>query len=207
MAFKTFAPGVLTSSDMNTFLMRQAVITCTSSTRPSSPSEGMTIYETDTDIYRTYSGSAWVVALRSGAWNTFTPTIEVVGGSGTDWTIGNATASGRYAQLGNLVMVFAEITFGSTSVYGSGSLVIASLPVNIRTTTSISAFTGSGALRDASASTSYACGIVREGNNKVALYAHGVAGSYSTYDGVRATVPFTWTTSDSLAVHLIYERA
>jgi hypothetical protein len=29
MAFKTFAPGVLTSSDVNTFLMRQAVITCT----------------------------------------------------------------------------------------------------------------------------------------------------------------------------------
>jgi hypothetical protein len=26
MAFKTFAPGVLTSSDVNTFLMRQAVM-------------------------------------------------------------------------------------------------------------------------------------------------------------------------------------
>jgi hypothetical protein len=59
MAFKTFAPGVLTSSDVNTFLMRQAVIVCTSSTRPASPNEGMTIYETDTDRHAFYTGTAW----------------------------------------------------------------------------------------------------------------------------------------------------
>jgi hypothetical protein len=59
MAFKTFAPGVLTSSDVNTFLMRQSVITCTAATRPASPNEGMLIYETDTDLFKVYSGTAW----------------------------------------------------------------------------------------------------------------------------------------------------
>lgn len=62
MPYKTFNNGdVLTAADVNDYLMEQAVITCTSGTRPSSPVEGMTIYETDTDAIRTYSGSAWTV--------------------------------------------------------------------------------------------------------------------------------------------------
>lgn len=62
MAFKTFIDGnVLTETDLNDYLMRQSVIACTSGSRPSSPVEGMTIYETDTDLLLTYSGSAWVI--------------------------------------------------------------------------------------------------------------------------------------------------
>ena len=60
MAFKTWVAGdVLTASDMMTYLMRQAVIVCTSGTRPSSPVEGMTIFETDTDAFLFYDGAAW----------------------------------------------------------------------------------------------------------------------------------------------------
>ena len=62
MAFKTFTAGsVLTAADVNDYLMEQVVITCTSGTRPGSPNEGMTIYETDTDYIRVYNGSAWRV--------------------------------------------------------------------------------------------------------------------------------------------------
>ncbi|MGW3809076.1 hypothetical protein [Micromonospora sp. NPDC005113] len=53
----------MTASDVNTYLMKQAVITCTSGARPTSPVEGMTIYETDTDTLLGYSGSAWVVLI------------------------------------------------------------------------------------------------------------------------------------------------
>lgn len=60
MAFKTFTAGsVLTAADVNDYLMEQAVITCTSGTRPSSPNEGMTIFETDTDKMMIYNGAAW----------------------------------------------------------------------------------------------------------------------------------------------------
>ena len=34
---------------------------CTSSTRPASPYEGQTIYETDTDLYRFWDGAAWKI--------------------------------------------------------------------------------------------------------------------------------------------------
>lgn len=56
MAFKTFVAGAtLTAAEVNTYLAKQAVIVCTSSTRPSSPPEGMTIYETDTDKMLIYT--------------------------------------------------------------------------------------------------------------------------------------------------------
>ena len=50
MSFKSFVAGqILTAAEVNTYLMRQSVITCTSGTRPSSPNAGMVIYETDTN--------------------------------------------------------------------------------------------------------------------------------------------------------------
>lgn len=61
MPFKVFATGaVLTAADVNDYMAEQAVITCTSTTRPT-PQEGMTIYETDTDRVATYDGTGWVI--------------------------------------------------------------------------------------------------------------------------------------------------
>lgn len=60
MAFKTFNAGdVLTAADMNTYLMNQAVISCTSGSRPGSPTDGMVIYETDTDKMLLREGTVW----------------------------------------------------------------------------------------------------------------------------------------------------
>lgn len=74
MGYKQWASGdVLYAADVNNYLMEQAVIVCTSGTRPSTggaPLEGMTIYETDTDRLLTYTGSAWqrVSAVSSTGW-------------------------------------------------------------------------------------------------------------------------------------------
>jgi hypothetical protein len=60
MPIKVFANGAaLSAADVNTYLMNQSVITCTSSTRPASPSTGMFIYETDTGERRFYDGTIW----------------------------------------------------------------------------------------------------------------------------------------------------
>lgn len=59
MAFKTFADlDVLFAADVNTYLMKQAVIVCTTGTRPASPVSGMTIWQTDNLRYAVY-GTAW----------------------------------------------------------------------------------------------------------------------------------------------------
>lgn len=65
MAFKTFTSGsVLTAADLNDYLMEQAVIACTSSTRPTGQ-EPMTIAETDTGRTWRHDGTSWVLV----AWN------------------------------------------------------------------------------------------------------------------------------------------
>ena len=115
MAFKTFtAGGVLTASDVNTYLAKQAVIVCTSSTRPAGPPEGMTIYETDTDRLLVYTSSAtgWVppwsqswgvVAATSGGTSGYgyvrltTSAQSGIGTSATDVT--NATVT--FAAVAN----------------------------------------------------------------------------------------------------------
>ena len=60
MPFKDWGLEVLTSSDVNTYLMQQVIIRCTSTTRPGSPSEGWHIYETDTRRFLVYKSGSWV---------------------------------------------------------------------------------------------------------------------------------------------------
>ena len=89
MAFMTFSPGaVLTASQVNTYLARQAVIVCTSTTRPTSPPEGMTIYETDTDkmLVYTTATTGWVPP-----WNTAWGYVTRVTSTATTSPSGTAT--------------------------------------------------------------------------------------------------------------------
>ena len=63
--FKTFAVGeVLTATNVNTYLMQQAVMVFASAAARTSgitaPSEGMVTYLTDSNTMWYYSGSAWV---------------------------------------------------------------------------------------------------------------------------------------------------
>lgn len=53
---------------------------CTSSTRPASPFEGQTIYETDTDRLATWDGSAWIPYVRQTAGKV----LQVVSTTKTD---------------------------------------------------------------------------------------------------------------------------
>ena len=66
MPIKTFTSTTLSSADVNNYLMNQAVITCTSGTRPASPTTGMVIYETDTLRFRLWSGTVWVYPRPAG---------------------------------------------------------------------------------------------------------------------------------------------
>lgn len=206
MAFKTFAAGVLTSSDVNTFLMRQAVITCTSSTRPASPSEGMTIYETDTDSYLTYSGSVWENAIQSGAWRSWTPTLGV-DGAGTAWALGNGTSKSRYLKVGRLVVCQLHLEFGSTTTFGSGAFMF-TLPINRLAGEGLNQNYGSARLIDVGSAAPYEAQIKNSSNaGNATLHAIDTAVSYGRLSAVTSTVPFTWALSDVVTASFIYEAA
>lgn len=146
MGFKTFNDGdVLTASDLNSYLMRQSVIECTSGTRPSAPVEGMTIYETDTDTIVTYTNSGWETMAAP-----LRPTVvDRQGGQYTanNTSFGVATTGGSYASCGTtfvppssgrLLLHFSGVTVNSTTAdtlispvvrsggtVGSGSVILA----------------------------------------------------------------------------------
>jgi len=121
VAFKTFVSGaVLTASDVNTYLAKQAVIVCTSATRPTSPPEGMVIYETDTDKLLAYTTATtgWVqpwnmpwgcVAVATSTTKTTSIGSSYVSLSGLSvtWT---AVANRRYKVTG-----YADISSGTSA--------------------------------------------------------------------------------------------
>lgn len=191
MAFKTFAPGVLTSSDVNTFLMRQAVITCTSSTRPASPNEGMTIYETNTDLFQFWNGSAWK-PLVSNAQIGYTPTV-----GGTGWSLGNGISNGVYSQYGNLVFFSAIVEFGSTSTFGAGPGGLeVGLPIarvgNIEVNASF--------VDLSIAAISAGVGRAAPSTSTVELNAFNSTFANGRIESVINTKPFTWASGDYAAI-------
>jgi len=200
MAFKTFAPGVLTSSDVNTFLMRQAVITCTSTTRPASPSEGMVIFETNTDLLRVWDGGAWVDAASfiAGDFTTYTPTI-----TGTGTTAGAISVTGRHQRIGDVIFVNARITLAADTVIGSD--VSVSVPVNgtggfMQLLNCSYLDTSLGVLYQGEAQTDSATSFLLKTPRP------GIDAEQDSVN-VSTNAPFTWTTGDVIRVHGFYERS
>lgn len=78
-------------------LVQQTVIPSTSGTRPTPSHDGMTIYETDTDLHATWNGSAWVYPY-SPAYVDFSASVVFYSNITTGTTISGASVSVTYAK-------------------------------------------------------------------------------------------------------------
>jgi hypothetical protein len=126
--FKTWSDGnVLTSADVNSYLMKQAVIVCdTSADYPASPVEGMLVYDKALDCYLGRTASAWVrlAALTSTAVQTWTPTVT------QSATISGITVNeARYVRQGSVVTAWCSFTKASGAAGTAGNALTVSLPV------------------------------------------------------------------------------
>ena len=136
MGFKTFNAGdVLTASDVNTYLMKQAVIACTSGSRPSSPVEGMVIYQTDTDSLHFYTGSAWKRFARDIETATAVEAFQGANDSGLGSSYGTGTLHGVafVAPPSGSVSVTFSGWIGSNAVAGAIGDQVAFLSDHVRT--------------------------------------------------------------------------
>ncbi len=191
MPFKTFTPSVLTSADMNDYLMKQTIIVCTAGTKPASPVNGMTVYETDTGNYVTYNGSAWTVML-GGTWQTYTPTFSGM-------TLGNGTTQAKYSVVGKTVHVTLTIFAGSTTTY-SGTIAI-SLPRATASWYSTSTVLGSGAVHNGTGATRRLTAPIWASSTTFNQVLETTSGF------VTNTTPFTFGTSAIINCNLTYEAA
>lgn len=175
-AFPTNTPGT-----------GSGIVICTSSTRPASPFEGQVIFETDTDYYLGYSGSAWEYLGKLGAWNTYTP-------SNTNITVGNGTQVARWVRgPGRTVHVAYDLTFGSTTAFTGVAII--GLPI---AASASGRRAGSAWLLD-SGTSDYGAFVRHEASAATVAITPTAGGQ------VDSTSPFTWTTNDRLSFSHTYE--
>lgn len=203
MGYKLWsASELLTSADVNAYLMKQSVIVCTSGTRPSSPPEGMLIYETDTDWYVSWNGSAWLI-LGTTKTGTFAPTLTGAGGNPNIGTTG--TNEGRWTLFNGKWCVYrGSIQWGGTGVTaGSGQYTV---PLPFTASASISngvSNIGQIMLRDSSGGPA-----LRTGACYISASSTTFAMFEATTAGVTSTSPWTWGgAGDYISWDITYEIA
>jgi len=128
----------------------------------------------------------------TGGWTTWTPTFTAL-------TVGNGTVTARYQKIGKTVNFFFFFQMGSTSSMGTNpnfTLPIASVNYGHLVPTHI---LDSGTANYAMVSEVY--------SNLCLLTAVFTNGTYPSYSGLTATVPFTWAVNDTITMLGTYEVA
>lgn len=200
--FKQFEVGeVLGAADVMNYLMKQVIATFTdSSARDSAitaPEEGQAMFGKFADILWLYTGSKWREALYLSGWQPYTP---VWTGDSSNPTLGNGTANGRYARMGNMVVFNAEVTIGSTTVQGNGAYSL-SLPVKPKITAPTQYV--QSRVSDSSSGQAYAGQSGALVETSVQLLVQGTA----DLDTVTKTAPVTLAVGDALHAWGTYEAA
>jgi hypothetical protein len=177
-------------------LLQQTIIPCTSGTRPSSPPDGMHVFETDTDILRAYSNGSWAPVMQIGA-GSHTPVLTA---TTTNPVLGSGSSvAGRYLRFGGYMCTYwGKIRFGTSGVSaGSGSYLV-SLPFPAAAS-AVDITTGSAMLRDDNTG-SITMGACYLGSGASTL-------SLLTTSIVSNAQPWAWAPNDYFYWNITYEIA
>jgi hypothetical protein len=131
----------------------------------------------------------------TGGWTTWTPTYANI-------TIGNGTVIARYQKIGKLVTIFFRFILGSTSAIGTSPSI--SLPI----ASSQSEIIYPCKYLDSGVTNYFGIATMGGGTTTMLFQEMRVNGTYGDIIGnITATVPFTWTTNDSITLQASYEVA
>lgn len=144
------------------------------------------------------SGVGTIAKIES-AWQDFTPTF-------TNLTVGNGTVVARYQQVEKTVLGYVSFTLGSTSSIGSGPFI--NVPVAGSSSIIDRLQVGFTTMADTGTATFTSVTSFRTGSPQTLTFGvTGSAGTYTNIGGPNSTSPFTWTTTDVLAMTFQYEAA
>lgn len=121
--------------------------------------------------------------------------------SWTNLSIGNGTQTAEYVRVGNIVLAYISLTFGSTTSV-SGNIIV-SLPVN-NPQEVFNIVVGNAIITDASPAGLYTGILTYQGSDVCVVRCVDSSGSYSQYIACTASVPITFTTDDILRLKFVY---
>jgi len=127
-------------------------------------------------------------------WQSYTPTLS--GG----WANGNGTWDAQYTQLGKTVFWRGLFTVGSTTT--KGSIMVLSLPVTAETSNVINA---AGYL--VTGSTRYVAAVSYDSTTTLKVGTSVASATYTTFNDITATTPFTWATGNVVMLSGTYQAA
>lgn len=140
-------------------------------------------------------GSIDAAPAGSDTWTSYTPTWRVNAGS---YSLGDATLTGAYKQIGKVVFVRVRFVPGSTTTFGTGLFSFDS-PVEAETRQSVSCFASDSDLSDRYGGSAVVIpSTTTEGINRMFVGAGGNS-------GVGYQTPFTWASGDELVITGCYE--
>lgn len=152
---------------------------------------------TAADLTDTFGSKAATADFPAGAWTSYTPTY-------TNITVGNATVTARYVQLGKLVHVSWAFTVGSTTTFAAAQAAF-SLPV---TASSTNFGWLTGYFSDVSANTTYSVVAgIEPSATTASLGVMNASATYLTIAALTSTVPVAPATSDVLKLTGFYTAA
>lgn len=139
-------------------------------------------------------GSLTLSDIAAFPYQPYTPSWTA---AGVAPALGNGTLTGRFYQIGKLVVCHADLTMGSTTTFGTGVYDL-SLPATAGTIK----YSGVTSAFDSSAGSIY-LGFSRiDTTTKMAFWDTAQPAA-----SVTNSVPFTWASGDILSADLIYEAA
>lgn len=130
-------------------------------------------------------------------WVAWTPTW-------TNLTTTSGTNGSKYQKIGKTVIAKIVFTLGASSSVSSNPYF--TLPVT-STTDATQIGYGAGSAYDSSTSATYHLQVEYRGNTTAYLKAGASSGAGILLSGVTSTIPFTWATSDQIAITFAYEAA
>lgn len=133
-----------------------------------------------------------------GSWIVWTPTW-------TNLTVGNGTLTAKYIQIGKTVYFTLKLVWGSTTSMSGFPQV--SLPATAAADYSYNHKLGICVNKDTSATLLYTGFALWQSSTSMGIYHVLTNSTYASYEGSSGSAPFTWTTSDIIAIDGEYEAA
>jgi hypothetical protein len=137
-----------------------------------------------------------IESLTAPGWTSYTPVITT---SGTAFSLGNGTVTGRYRRSASsdLVIATGVLTFGSTTSVGTGS-IFASLPLTASAAAVTQQSVGRARILDSGVTNFGGVSTVMQSTTTLAFMGH---------NGQVTNTWMTWNTNDQLAWEVEYEPA